>query len=217
MKLFGKRRRLKDGYMLSLTDKGIRFYRDSPMNKGLSKNVRKFDEEKVLEFEGTCQKLFQSFMKSGYLRLHWPLHIHEEGMGAYFLYVPPKERPRVAGLLNGGILVSKNIEPDELPQSFAIRLPRVWLGLEAPNGQRILDDLGETTLKDLIGSGEVISLTGIAESNPEEARKIQEQTGPFREDGASTVYDKFFILTFNVQGMFIEREKTWLDNIGLRG
>jgi len=104
-----KKPKLHDGYILSLPleDEVIGFYRDSPYNRVMRDEVFKVDEDKVRAYEDMCKTYRQNFMELGLLRLHTPLDVHEERLGTYFLFVPPKERARIAGMLKGKPLITR--------------------------------------------------------------------------------------------------------------
>lgn len=194
MKIFSKKPKLHDGYIMK--DGLIHFYRDSAYNRVLSDEVFKVDEDKVTEYEGMCNTLRENFMEIGQLRLHTPVDIHQERLGTNFLYVPPKERTRIMKMLEGGTLITL----DSLK----------WTFCEIGTGKHF-------TLDELIGSGELVDLSEIGEQNREKLQsgiiseeEIDKQAKAIREN-------KFFIGSLEVEGMFVQREKTWLDKLGLRG
>ena len=241
----GKKTKLHDGYVLSLPleDKLIHFYRDSPYNKVVVRSkvygveVFKVDEEKVVEYEEMCENFRQNFMELGLLRLHTPLNIHEEHLGMYFLYVPPKERNRIAGMLKGKPLITMyNIDGSkaycavEAETNGALttlhkKLPlgcrvvtRGAEGLAALGLPIPIRSIKYFTVEELIGYGEIVNPPEIRERIREELQKrgvvsdeeVDKQT-------QAIVEDKFSTVSLEVEGMFIQREETWLERLGLRG
>lgn len=249
MKIFSKKRKLHDGYILSLPlkDKLIHFYRDSPYNKVVVRpkvygvEVFKVDEDKVIAYEDMCQTYRKNFMELGLLRLHRPLDIHEEHLGTYFLYVPSKERARIAGMLKGKPLVTLH-NPDgskafcvvekernrsrttlrkelkELPPGYRV-VARGTEGLAAlglPVAFRVIKCF---TLDELIGSGEIVNPPEIREQIIEQNREKLQRSIISEEEidkqVQAIVEDKFSTVSLEVEGMFIQRKETWLEKIGL--
>lgn len=74
------------------------------------------------------------------------------------------------------------------------------------------------TLEELIGSGEIVNLPEIRERIREELQKRGVASDEeVDKQIQAIVEDKFSTVSLEVEGMFIQREKTWLDKIGLRG
>jgi len=234
-----KKAKLHDGYVLSLPleDKLICFYRDSPYNKVVVRprvygvELFKVDEEKVIAYEDMCETYRENFMKLGLLRLHTPLYMHEEHRGAYFLYVPPKERIRIAGMLQGKPLITMyTIDgsmvycPVETEANGALSaLHKKW-----PPGYHLIvrgfEELAALipiytyekgfSLEELIGSGEIVNSPEIRERIREELQKrgiVSEEEVDKQTE--AIVEDKFCTLSLEIDGMFIQREKTWLEKI----
>lgn len=244
--MFGKKRKLHDGYILSLPlkDRLIHFYRDSPYNRVMREEVFKVDEDKVIAYEDMCQTYRENFIELGLLRLHTPLDIHEEQLGTYFLYVPPKERARIAAMLKGKPLVTSYspdgskvfcvVEKERKRAQTALqeelkKLPRAYrvtirgtseelatLGL--PVAVRMIKCF---TLDELIGSGEIVNPPEIREQIIEQNREKLQRSIINEEEidkqVQAIVEDKFSTVSLEVEGMFIQRKKTWLDKIALRG
>lgn len=238
--MFGKKQKLYDGYILSLPlkDRLIHFYRDSAYNKVLTDEVFKVDEDKVLFFEGMCNDLRNDFMEIGQLRLHTPLGLHEERLGTYFLYVPPKERARIAGMLEGKPLVTLH-NPDgskvfclvekerkrartalhkelkELPTGYRVVVsgtPEELAALGLPAAFRVIKCF---TLGELIGSGEIVNPPEIREQIMEQNREKLQKSIISEEEidkqVQAIVEDKFFISSLEIEGTFVQRKKTWLE------
>lgn len=215
----------------------IGFYRDSPYNKVMRDEVFKVDEDKVRAYEDMCKTYRQNFMELGLLRLHTPLDVHEEQLGTYFLHVPPKERTRIAGMLKGKPLVTLHnpdgskvfclVEKQRSKTRAAIQkeLKRLPLGYRVdirgtpeelarfglPVAVRVVQCF---TIDELIGSGEIVNPPEIREQIREELQKngivseeeVDKQTQAITEN-------KFATMSFEVEGMFIQREKSWLEKI----
>jgi len=233
--------KIHDGYILSppLEDKLICFYRDSPYNKVVvrPKVYRvgnfKVNEEKIIAYEEMCETCRQNFIELGLLRLHTPLCMHEEHLGDHFLYVPPKERRRIARMLNGRPLITAynaNLSPiygaveaeanetltnvhKELPPGYCV-VAKGAEGLDALGLPAPMCVIRYFTLDELIGSGEMSNSPEISGQIREALQKrdidsddeVVKRTQTFEED-------KFSSVSLEVDGMFIQREKTWLGRI----
>ena len=226
MKLFGKKRKLYDGYILSLplSDRAIHFYRDSALNRVLSGESFKVDEEKVLAYEDMCETYRENFMEMGWLRLHTPLEMNQEPLGTDFLYIPPKERNRILEMLEGGVLYSlerfklfcvveeegvdtqTNIkkELEKLPEGYRAEIKGTpeelaALGLPAP-----VREIKSFTVDELIGSGELVDLSEIGNGNRERIEKGIISEEDVDKQIQSIQETKFyFIMGFSIKGMFI--------------
>lgn len=234
-----KKPKFHDGYVLSvpLEDKLIHFYRDSPYNKVVVRprvygvEVFKVDEEKVVAYEDMCETYRKNFMEMGWLRLHTPLYMHEEHRGTDFLYVPPSERARIAGMLNGKPLITMyNIDGSMVycPVEAETKGALTALHKELPPGYRVIvrgfEELAAFipiytyekgfSLEELIGSGEMVNLSEIREQNRERLERGVISEEEVEKQVQAIQESKFyFIFGFEIEGMFIQREKTWLGKI----
>ncbi len=226
MKLFGKKRKLYDGYILSLplSNRLIHFYRDSALNRVLSGESFKVDEEKIIQYEGICETNRDNFIEMGWLRLNTPLEMHQEPLGTDFLYVPPKERNRILKMLEGGVLVTleryksfrvveeervdtqANIkkELEKLPEGYRVEMKGIpeelaALGLPAP-----VREIKSYSIDEIIGSGELVDIAEIGEQNREKIEKgiiNEEDIDKQLNDIQETKF--YFIMGFSIEGMFI--------------
>ena len=234
--------KLHDGYILSLPleDEVIGFYRDSPYNRVTRDEVFKVDEDKVRAYEDMCKTYRENFMELGLLRLHTPLDVHEEQLGTYFLYVPPKERDRIAKMLKGKPLVTSH-NPDgfkvfcvvekernrarttlqeelkKLPRAYRVVIrgtPEESAALGLPVPVRVIECF---TIDQLIGTGEIVDppeiRDQIIEKNRDKLRRGIISEEEIDKQVEAIVKDKFSTVSLEVEGMFIQREKTWLDKI----
>jgi len=170
----------------------IHFYRDSALNRVLSEEVFKVDEDKVAEYEAMCETYRDSFMEMGWLRLHTPVDVHQEYLGTDFLYVPPSERARITQMLKGGTLAT----------------------IDRFKTFHVIESRKNITIDELIGSGELVNLSEIGEQNRDRLERgvISEEE---MEKQAQVIQESkfYFIFGFIIEGMFIQRKKTRLEKI----
>ena len=226
---------LHDGYVLSLPLENdlIHFYHASPYDVARPKvhgvEVFKVDKDKVIEYEDMCKTYRENFKELGFLRLHTPLNMYEEHQGTYFLYVPPKERVRIAGMLNGRPLISVHnadlspvygaVEPEThgTPTSMTEKFPpycRVVVrgaeGLAALGLPVPFRIIAYYTLHELIGSREIVNPPEIRERIRKELQKraVVSDEEVDKQIQAIIMEDKFFIVSLEVEGMFIQGTQT---------
>lgn len=227
---------------LPLEDKLLHFYRD-PAHRVLADKVLKVDEDKVIAYEDMCETYRENFMELGLLRLHTPLNVHEERLSTNFLYVPPSERARIQRMLGGESLITRSnpslgygeyclVEKDknraqtalqkelkELPLGHRVvarGTPEELATLGLPSPFRVIKCF---TLDELVGSLEMMKRFDFPDvDDPDSKRHLRTFFFgiPYEEADEQVQVDqgdRFYFCKLGVDGMFIEREKTWLEKI----
>jgi hypothetical protein len=179
----GNKPKLHDGY----TVRGgiVTFYKDSAFDKAVLGKRPKVDQDKVMEYEGLCEKYRNNFTEIGWLILHTPIAPHEEELGTNFLSVPVEHRARIASMIKGGTLIM----------------------LDRLKTFRVLESGEQFTFEHLLGGGELFDFLEIAQENREKLDR-GEITKEEWERRLKTIDEwektKFHIERFSVVNMFAE-------------